>query len=653
MRYLLIATPLLVLFLSTCGSQPSKTDSIATKTAEEIQVLDNIDELITLRTSLSEKLLNKKQTENESDFALLSKIDDRIIFLQKSNLETKLNENRLNDDSQYKHLVPLTALTQLSSTLENSAGIKEDKWSVLHAIVEKESKDTLQTIANLSTEAESASDGEKRIKLYQRIYSLSGDDQWQQKITSEVEQLLASIREASNEEHFDEELQSKVALVKEARKGDASLVDELVGIDAKIYAKKYFDFLADGDADNAYKTLSTLSKSEDFSAVLGKLKPSSQKMAEYFTALAEQSVEKPENLKQSYRWYQQASEVRKILGLNKHVNQTPHKLITQLDEKYQQLKDKNEQAAALAVLYAIQGFKPTKLGLRKAISQQEKLVLNVALPHLSTTDFESRYRDQDYGDVITAFITQYLFEHIPNDVRIVEREQYEAIMRERQLSGNNSVLSSVDLLVSGSVLESKVDSSEAKNKKLMRVAVGKETVPNPAYIEWLKMSTKDREKVAQPTETIAIDKQENISVGITRHRKVGIFSVSYRLVEAESGQVVLPDSITLSKEYEDESSEGVEMGDVVIPFKLADLPSDVKILDQLAKEAATKIGEHLVSTLENQEAKYLAKAETAANQNDCVNEVESLANALMIMQKKQMSPVDVKPRFTDIALACY
>jgi len=376
-------------------------------------------------------------------------------------------------------------------------------------------------------------------------------------------------------------------------------------------------------------------------------------MADYFDALAKESVADSSKLGQSYRWFNQAKGVRSILDVDAADKSSYSALIEQLMDKYESLKSNEEQAAALAHLYAVSQFQPNMAGLRKKLVDQETTVRDLAVKRLSTTDFQSPYKDQDYGDVISSFVTQYLFEHVPNDVRIVEREQYEAILRERSLSGDTSSLSSVNLLVSGSVLESKVDSSEAKNKKMMRVEVGKETIPNPNYISWLEMGSKDRKTVDQPSETTDVAKFENVSVGVTRHRKIGIFSVSYRLVEASSGRVVFPDSITVNTEYEDESSEGVEMGDFKVDFKLADLPSDVEILDGLARQVATQIGEKLVGVLKDQDQKYLSEASSYMEQNDCVGEVGSLGNALMIMKLKDLDISETAPSFRDKGVACF
>jgi len=272
---------------------------------------------------------------------------------------------------------------------------------------------------------------------------------------------------------------------------------------------------------------------------------------------------------------------------------------------------------------------------------------------VTTTEFQNSAQRHDYGSVISSFVTQYLFEQIPHDVRIVERQQYEAILRERELSGQGANLSAVDYLVTGSVLEAKVDTTEVKGRKTLRVVVGRETIPNPAYGTWLEMSSKERKKVDQPSDTISVDKHENVSVGITEHRKLGIVSVGYRLVEADSGKIIFPDSITKEQEFTDTSKEGVEMGDFVMPFELANLPSDVEILDGLVKELATEVGQKLVTLLSDQEKKYLQEAEEHASNSNCPAQVKALARAAAIQDNKSLEQEPTLAELRKAAVNCF
>lgn len=636
------------LLLVNCNTTPTKPEPMLGLSPSQIKQIQNVDELVAMRTKLAAGLQGKPETDYGEDFAALAQIDSQVIELKKAELATLFASKRLESG--------VVAQAELSAAAQNLTAnplLPADKWQRVLAAVQLESDKTRAYAGSLQDKAAAASDPTEKLSIYDELALVTGDSAWEGKRDALVKSLVAEVRQASETESFDDETRKKISIIKEILKDDAALTDEMTGVDAKIYQKTFFDQLGEGKTDDAYLTLVQMSEAKDFAALKEKLAPTSESMADLFTAKADESVKDPSNLEQSYRWYSQALKVRDILGLQRAPGTVFTALSDQLYGKYETLNSSNEHAAALAHLYAIRSFYPSRPGLRKELVEQEKVVTNLAVKRLSTTDFQSAYQDQDYGDLISSFITQYLFEHVPHDVRIVEREQYEAILRERQLSGDASALSSVNLLVSGSVLESKVDSTESKNKKMMRVEVGKETIPNPNYISWLELSSKDRKTVEKPAETIDVAKHENISVGVTHHRKVGIFSVSYRLVEASSGRVILPDSITVSEEFTDESSEGVEMGDFVIPFKVAKLPSDVEILDTLAREVSTEIGKKLVEELKDQEKKYIQQAASFASQNDCAGQVAKLGSALMIMNLKNIDSASVAPEFETQAISCF
>jgi curli biogenesis system outer membrane secretion channel CsgG len=327
-------------------------------------------------------------------------------------------------------------------------------------------------------------------------------------------------------------------------------------------------------------------------------------------------------------------------------------LLSGLEARFEAAKVANNIESAYAHLLMIADFDNANATYRANIANMRNAVQQRAVKKVTTTEFKNSAQRHDYGSVLSSFITQHLFEKIPNDVRIVERQQYEAIVREQTLSGQAQGLSAVDYLITGSLLESKVDTTEVQGKKIMRVVVGRETIPNPAYTTWLEMSNKERKKVDQPSETISVDKHENITVGITEHRKLGIVSVGYRLVDSESGKILFPDSISKDIEHTDNSTEGVEMGEFVLPFKLANLPSDVEILDKLVRELSEEVGTKLVDLLKDQELKYLEIAETGLADNDCNKAVHAFARASGIQDMKDLDSAATLTSLKSTAINC-
>ncbi len=187
----------------------------------------------------------------------------------------------------------------------------------------------------------------------------------------------------------------------------------------------------------------------------------------------------------------------------------------------------------------------------------------------------------------------------------------------------------------------------------MRVTVGRKTTPNPAYNTWLQLSASEREKIAAPAQTIEVEENENVSVGVTEHRKAAVFTLNYQLLEAATDKVLFPGSDSKESSAEDTSTEGIEIGEFVMPFKVADLPSDSKMLDGLAREVALDVGAKLVESLSNQEEKYLADAQQLADDGDCQGHVRAVARAAAMQEMKGLPFSESNTGLKQATLACY
>src|SRR5690606_34043571 len=108
---------------------------------------------------------------------------------------------------------------------------------------------------------------------------------------------------------------------------------------------------------------------------------------------------------------------------------------------------------------------------------------NTTLKSVKVLKFRSRYEDLNYGDVITPLITEYLYNTLGNRIQIIEQ------------NGDFA-----DAIITGNILEAKIDHSQTRNKKQLRVTVGEHERPNPAYIAWLELPARERAKKEKPSE---------------------------------------------------------------------------------------------------------------------------------------------------------
>jgi len=636
--------------LTSCASAPPQKEILTQVTTNDVESSTDTERLWQVMTQLDTQLTNKDSTLYAADFSLLRQIKTKFVDLKTSSITTKLSDQRL---PQPIGVIPLNLLDDNRNVGDATPSIQHSSWNSLSLFLTKENRKTSEAISKRSTTLGQLDDQTKLTHL-KELAKISGQQRWKDKEALFIDELISEIKTLSANGAFEsnDSFDIKIAIVQQERSGNRELMDELIHIKTRLFEKRFFGALAEGSPDKAYDIFIAVSGTDDFEQVKAILKDISQKISVYFVALADESVADIHNVTQSYRWYQQAKQINKILGLGAIKSQGLNTVIEQLYTLQEKANQSELPALSLAYLSAIQDMGGINPKVRREIRETMDVVRKTAIKKATTTSFSGTSATHDYGNVVSSEITQYMFKHMPNDVKIIEREQYEAILREQTIGGTQQDLVAVDYLITGSVLESTVDTVNTIGKKTLRVTLGSKTVANPAYIKWLELKQDERENAVRPVETIQIKDEENVAVAITKHRKVGIFSVSYRLVEAKTGKILFPDSFTLKEEYSDTSSEGIEMGDFVLPFKLAELPSDIEILDKLAKKISMQIGESLTEKLNNYELRYIKQADSHLAENNCIDETSSLASALIIMDLKDQDQTDVKKRFIQSALKC-
>jgi hypothetical protein len=183
------------------------------------------------------------------------------------------------------------------------------------------------------------------------------------------------------------------------------------------------------------------------------------------------------------------------------------------------------------------------------------------------------------------------------------------------------------------------------------VVTGTKRDRNPDYEGWLALPEKLRGERPQPPTTIEVEVVEDISFDIEVHRKVGIFSTAYRLVDAQSAKVIFADSVREKVVHEDESREGIELGDFKMEFKLSNLPSDVEILTQLADSVSKEIGARVADRLKDPEIEYARQAEVAATERNYMSASENAAYAVVLFERKNQDLGELPSQLRTYAVA--
>ena len=278
-----------------------------------------------------------------------------------------------------------------------------------------------------------------------------------------------------------------------------------------------------------------------------------------------------------------------------------------------------------------------------------------AVTRVSAAAFEDHHRgDSEFGDTVTAKIVQYLFETLAEDVRIIEREKLDEIEKERGLSDDAAALIAVDYLIQGNILEAKVDATARAVNQRKRVVTGTETVPNPEWDRWNSMKDNERERAGlahQPPRTITREKVEDVQIATTHHRRVGVFSVSYRVIDADTAKVMFADTQRIKRELTDTDSDGIELGDFKQEQKIANLPSTVEILDQLAEDVSRQCGEKLAAVLVDPEVQYEKNADRFVREGNYIDASQQYAYAVVLSDRKEKDATALRTNLRSSSVA--
>jgi hypothetical protein len=484
-----------------------------------------------------------------------------------------------------------------------------------------------------------------RINLLSELSSLSGTgSEKQASYAKQRDEILRDVSKAAEEAIRNEDYekaQSLLGIVQEVNPSDESTRQAKCEVDGKVIVKRFNQALETGRLGRSLEMLEKFAETDCFGDIKDGLAAESAPMVEAFGMLGQESVTS-NDLGSAYRRYQDVKVLSQLL-LDREPNLPGIKtFVERLDKLYDRAFAAGEFGAAWGYLKVMIEFGPTTPQIRQKLRRTRDEIARRAVRGLTAYPFEDPEASQTkVGDAVSSKVVQHIFRGIPNDVRIVEREQLERILEECKRQDTCGELDTADFIVQGSILDAKVETTAKVGRETRRVITGQENVTNPDYTRWSQMREKDREKTPAPPSTMRRDVTEDITMEVNNVRKVGIISVTYRVVEASSGRVLFTDSIQTKQEFQDEGRQGVQLGDFTQETDFVELPPDIEILsgaDGLADKISEEIGIKLVDFLKNPEEHYSMESERFANEGDFLGAARKAAYSIVLreIKKKEM-----------------
>lgn len=329
-----------------------------------------------------------------------------------------------------------------------------------------------------------------------------------------------------------------------------------------------------------------------------------------------------------------------------------NRLCEALMKRANKFSEKELWGNALVWLQLIDKINPDYEGLFQKMNEVKDPISRRVRKSIAVFDFGSPSSEKDAGKIAANRLLAYLHQNASVDLRIIERENLQSILREMQLSQTGLVdiktaqsvgkMRGIDTFIMGDVLQFSAKYTDNPTTNQVKVLVNEEDVRNPNFDAWLLRNPKPSEedlKLAPPMTTKKKDYQFLPNKqGVARIN--AMLEISYKLVDTQSGEIIA-NNITGKLVKEDKYQEGLAIAG--IKADPLELPTEGEVLDQLAKEKIAEMGRNVLKHFQSLEVEYFNKGQDLQKRRNYEAATEKYTDAIFDEKLKTIStPISQK-----------
>ncbi len=325
-------------------------------------------------------------------------------------------------------------------------------------------------------------------------------------------------------------------------------------------------------------------------------------------------------------------------------------LINNLSQKLVERADKYAKAEmwgnALVWLQKVEALNPDYQELFYKVLAAKDAITKRIKKSIAVFDFGSPSTNKDAGKIVANKLIAFLHTNASGDVKIIERENLQSILREMQLGQTGLVdvktaqaakMRGIDTFILGDVLQYSVKSKTHKSSKQVKVLVDSEMLPNPDFTLWLlqhpRPTTEDW-KNAPPKEREKKNYQL-ISYDSGKTKISALIEISYKLVNTTTGENLSTDTISGRMTKEDSFQDEVPMAN--IPYDSLELPSELEVIDELSNKNVSEVGQSVLKHFQSLEIEYFNEGQIQMKRRRYDQAVERFMDAIFDEKLKRIS----------------
>ena len=318
-----------------------------------------------------------------------------------------------------------------------------------------------------------------------------------------------------------------------------------------------------------------------------------------------------------------------------------------LMERAQKYGEKEQYGNALLWYQKTEMLSPNYPELFQKLLETRDYINKRIKKSIAVFDFSSPSNNKDAGKIAANKLISYLHKNASGDLRIIERENLQSILREMQLGQTGLVdikaaqnvgkMRGIDTFIMGDVLHYSAKTTDIPSISQVKVLVNEEDVRNPEFSDWLIMhpQPKTEDLKLAPPRTVKKRDYQFISYKQGSAKINAMLEISYKLVDTSTGENVVTNTVSGKLIKEDKYSDAVPAGNIV--HDPLELPTDDEALDELTNAKVSEMGQSVLKNYQSLEVAYFKEAQQQQKRRNIEQAVEKYIDAIYDEKLKGIS----------------
>ncbi len=272
---------------------------------------------------------------------------------------------------------------------------------------------------------------------------------------------------------------------------------------------------------------------------------------------------------------------------------------------------------------------------------------------IAVFDFSSPSAEKDAGKIAANKLIAFLHKNASADLRIIERENLQSILKEMQLSQTGLVdiktaqsvgkMRGIDTFIMGDVLHFSTKYSDAPSQNQVKVLVNEEEIRNPEFSDWLMLNPKPSAEDLKnaPARTIKKPNYQLLSYKQGVAKISALLEISFKLVDTQTGENIFASTVSGKLIKEDKYQDGVPIANIT--QDPLELPSEAEVLDEITNTKVSEMGSGILKHFQSLEVEYYNQAQSQQKRRNLDMAIEKYTDAVFDEKLKGIStPISQK-----------